>query len=238
MRRLIFFLPFTVLFITGCGAIFPLAAPPTLTIQPDEVGVLFNSFNGDVAVLGAGTYSVQRDTSITVYPLSQQEFVMANIPAQDDSVDTRTLDGQALLVDISVVYRIDSDRVTDLYTRWYDRYQEDFIRPTLRSAVREVVSRYTAEDLYADDGQNLSVELQNVLETAFSSEGLILENVTVSNLTFSGPFAEAIERRTQAETEVYNAQQTSEAIRLTAQADADAARATAEALQRTPTPRP
>ena len=86
----------------------------------------------------------------TIYPIEQQEYTMSSTSgegqrsAQDDSVEGRSLDGQVVFLDMTVIYSIDPLQANLVHERWRNRYQEQFVRPTVRGLARDVISNYRA----------------------------------------------------------------------------------------------
>lgn len=141
-------------------------------------------------------------------------------------------------MDITVLYAVNPGKVNTVHTRWQTGYQDNFVRPTVRGIVREVVSGYGAEEIYGTARGALENEMQERVGQRFDEEGLILTDLLVRDISFSEQFRQAIEQKQIADQEAQRAelqirQRENEAAQLRAQAqgerDARIARAEGEA---------
>src|SRR5262245_34062940 len=138
-----------VLTVIGQGIIF---------VQPTQVAIVVNTLSGELEpTLNSGTHIVVpiiQQVAVD-YPITQQEYTMAaasteGAQAGDDAVESRTKDGQTVKLDITVLFRIVPAEAGQLYLSWNENYISGFVRPTTRALVREVASKYTAEQIYGE----------------------------------------------------------------------------------------
>ena len=216
-----------------------------LVVQPTERAVVFNTLSGALETpRGPGTnIIIPVVQQSTLYDMSQKQYTMsgqANEGARsgDDAVRARTIDGQEVNMDITVLYSIDPEQVNTVHQRWQNRYEDDFIRPTTRGFVRDIVSSYRAEDIYGEKRGEMETRIQELLTTRMAEEGLMLSDLLVRDINFSQQFTQAIEEAQIAEQEANRArlrvqqiQQEAEQARAQAegQRDANIARAEGEA---------
>ncbi len=204
-------------------------------VGPTEVAVVFQSVGGNVAnnalwsaPLKPGAHLVIPGINSTIfYSTETRTYTMSrtqNEGAQsgDDSVPVRTSDGQQVYVDISVLYAVDPTAVNTLYLKYQQRYEIDFVRPIVRTAVREIVSGYVAEDMYGPKHLEIQQQLDDDLQVRFAESGLFLDGVFIRNITFSDEFVKAIEAKQVAEQAAQQAKQDAERVRIVAQGMADA----------------
>ncbi len=199
------------------GIVFSGVSQGILIVQPQEVAVVFNTLNGDLEVpRRAGTSIViPVIQQVTLYPINQQQYTMSGSANEgalqgNDAVAARTVDGQEVGLDVTVIYGINPDSVNTVHQRWQNRYTEDFIRPTTRGIIRDVVSRYRAVDIYGEKRTELESAVTDLLSTRMEEEGLTLTDVLVRDITFSDQFSASIEQ-------AQIAQQESERARLIVQ---------------------
>src|SRR6185369_15256740 len=96
-------------------------------------------------------------------------------------------------IDISIQYRVNPAKVNTLHLKYQDRYQNDFVRPTARSVVRDIASSYTTEQLYGTGRGEIEPKVQAALAPVFAETGLELTQVLLRGITFSDVFVKAIE---------------------------------------------
>ena len=161
-----------------------------------------------------------------IYPIYWQTYTMSSEALEgekigDDSIAARTSDGQAVYLDVSVIYRIDSNDVIRVHIDLQDRYVEDYIRPVLRGIVRTEVSQFTADEVNSSKRKNLETILDEKIREAFGEKGFILDRFLLRNIGFSSAYATAIEQKQVAEQEKIQREFQAEQIRKLAEGTRD-----------------
>ncbi len=225
------------------GILFSVISQGILIVQPTEVAVIFNTLNGDLEdpPRTAGTHIVVPVLqTVTIYPISQQEYTMSGTSNEgartgNDAVRARTVDGQEVSLDITVLYAIDPTKANIVHTRWPVGYQDNFIRPTVRGFVRDTISQYRAVDIYGEQRTAVETNIQDLLAIRMAEEGFTLSDVLVRDITFSDQFSQSIENAQIAQQEAERArlvvqqrQQEAEQARAVAAGERDAAITRAE----------
>jgi regulator of protease activity HflC (stomatin/prohibitin superfamily) len=173
------------------------------------------------------------------YPIAWQNYTMASSYNEgdhlgDDSIRARTSDGQEVMLNCSVIFRIDSEQSVLLHIEWQDRYREDFVRPRTRALVRRQVSQFTVEEVNSSARRDLEADLDRRLREEFAEKGLILDDFLLRDITFSPEYSAAIEHKQVALEEQIRAGYEAERMRIMARGQADAiliaAQGRAEAL--------
>jgi regulator of protease activity HflC (stomatin/prohibitin superfamily) len=218
------------------GLLFSVISQGLVIVEPTQVAVTINTLTGTVeAPKRGGTHVivpiVQRVA--VFYPITQQEYTMSATEAEgaqrgDDSVVARTSDGQTVNMDITIIFRLIPDEADQLYRGWSENYLSGFVRPTTRSLAREVVSQYTAEDIYGEARVQLGDDMEAVISERFAEEHLELTDLLVRDIDFSDEFTNAIEAKVVAEQQVEQAEREAERRRTEAAGLRDAAIARAE----------
>lgn len=213
-----------------------------LVVQPAERAVVFNTISGALETpRSPGTNIVIPGIQqAAIYDVSQKQYTMAGTiedgaRSGDDAVRARTTDGQEVRLDITVLYSIDPEQVNTVHQRWQSRYESDFVRPTTRGLVRDVVSAYRAEEIYGTGRGEMEDQIQSLLLARMAQEGLLLNDLVVRDMNFSTQFTEAIEQAQIAQQEAERARlrvqqirQEAEQARAQAQGERDANIARAE----------
>ena len=139
---------------------------PFIVIRPGNVAVIENKFTGmEKRVLIAGFHFlipvVQRPE---VYSTQIQTYTMSSINEEgqrrgDDSLVVLTSDGQPVTIDMTVKYRLEEKNVWRLHNDIGINFEEKIIRPSLRSTIRLVVSKYTVVELYSSNARDIAKTL-------------------------------------------------------------------------------
>jgi regulator of protease activity HflC (stomatin/prohibitin superfamily) len=224
------------------GLIFSVVSQGILIVEPQQVAVVFNTLNGELETprrSGTSIVVPVLQTS-TLYPIDQQEYTMSGISNEgvvsgDDSVRGRTVDGQEIFLELTVLYSIDPANANLVHTRWQNRFQDDFLRPTVRGITRDMVSRFRAEEIYGERRSELEESIREELRTRMDREGFLLTDLLVRDVTFSQAFTDSIERKLVADQAAQEAafrvqqeRQNADRVRVTAQGERDAEIARAE----------
>lgn len=147
-------------------------------------------------------------------------------------------DLQDVAIGVVVNYHVDANKVQDIYSQYssVENYQANVIEPMIREIVKAVSASYTAEELVTKRAE-FSDKVNVTLATQFLEKSAVMERFSVTNFQFSTAFSQAIESKVTAvqnaeaqknklEQVKYEAQQTIE----TAKATAEAQRISAQAL--------
>jgi regulator of protease activity HflC (stomatin/prohibitin superfamily) len=182
------------------GLLFSVISQGILVVEPTQVAVVINTLNGQFETpRGAGTsIVVPIVNTYYIYPISQQQYTMSGHTNEgalqgNDAVAARTIDGQEVALDVTVLYSVDAAKVNELHQRWQTGYQDNFVRPTVRGLVRDVVSGYKAEDIYGEKRTDMENTMQTRIGERFDAEGLTLTDLLVRDIVFSDQFRQAIE---------------------------------------------
>lgn len=199
-------------------------------IQPQEVAVVVSLVSRDgyrEQPFRSGLHWIAPLAEKTeIYPIYWQTYTMSSEALEgekigDDSIAARTSDGQAVYLDVSVIYRIDSNDVIRIHIDLQDRYVKDYIRPILRGIVRTEVSQFTADEVNSSKRKNLEAILDEKIREAFNEKGFVLDRFLLRNIGFSPAYASAIEQKQVAEQEKQQREFQAEQIRKLAEGQRD-----------------
>jgi regulator of protease activity HflC (stomatin/prohibitin superfamily) len=226
------------------GLVFSIVSQGIIIVEPTQVAVVINTLSGNIETpRQGGTHvivPVVQRVAVT-YPITQQEYTMSGSMGEgarsneNDAVEARTSDGQTVMLDITVIFRIVPGTAGELYRAWNENYLVGFVRPTTRALVREVVSKYTAEQIYGEARAQLGDDIRDEVAVRFAEENLQLTDLLVRDISFSQAFTDAIEQKVVAEQNLARARTEAQRAETEAQGRANAAiaaaRGEAEAIQ-------
>jgi regulator of protease activity HflC (stomatin/prohibitin superfamily) len=216
-------------------------------IYPQDAGVVVSIFSQDGVrqqpLRGGLHWIVPLAERLVVYPLYWQTYGMSRQLTENLSGETvmvRTRDSLQVILDSTIIFRVDPGHVVSMHVQWQDRYLRDFVHPMLRGVLRDEVSRYTAEELNSFDRTELIAEMEHQLRKAGEKNGLIVSAFLLRNLDFLRDYAESVEQKQIAlqkeQTREYQAKRIEalalgreQRIKLLAAARAQAVRVKAEA---------
>lgn len=213
------------------GIVIFVVSSGILIIQPATAAVVINVLNGELEdpARGPGTsIIIPGIQEYVVYPTDQQEYTMSGVDEEgnqqgNDAVLALTIDGQQVQLDITVFYRLDRSDLNTVHLNWQSRYENDFIRPTVRAVARDVVSQFQAEAIYGADRETLGGRIEERVSADMSAQGLTLTSLLVRQIVFSPEFAESIEQKQIEEQRLQRSRTAAERVRTEAGGEADAA---------------
>lgn len=214
------------------GVIFSVVSSGILIVQREQVAIVFNTLSGELGEpRGPGTHiiiPVLQEAQI--YSVAFNTYTQSvNGAGAEGPIAARTSDGQEVLIEVSVVYRVNPDEVNIVRDRWQQRYVEELIIPVLRGFIRDVVSGYRAEGVYSTDREVIQQRIEQLMRDRLATEGLELSDIIIRDVSFSNEdFARSIEQVQIAEREAQEASQAAERARIQARGERDAAITRAE----------
>ena len=213
-------------------------------VNPEERGMVISALEPQgyrTEALDPGLhFIVPFAENVVLYPISKQTYTMSIATNEgdvrgDDSISARTSDGQEVLVDASVIYKINPNEVPLVHIQWQDRYRNDLVRPVSRGEIRDVISQFSVQDVYSTKRGEVSGLITDGLATKLGLNGVELVEFVLRNIQFSPEYGASVEQKQiaeqlaqQAAFVVQQKQQEAQQAREVAKGQADAAVTVAE----------
>lgn len=209
---------------------FTLLALSVIFVPPTESGVV-------ISFLAPRGYREQPMTSgrhwiipvaeeVILYPIYQQTYTMSSNPLDgnemgNDTITSRTSDGQEVFIDVSIIFAIDPEQVVNLHILWQDRYIEDLIRPLVRGVVRTEVAAFTVQEVNSIRRQDLERTLNEEFTELLANQGILLDRFLIRNISFTPEYAASVEEKQIAFEQQTESTYQAQVIRTLAQGRAD-----------------
>ena len=116
-------------------------------------------------------YSISRDFN------GDNEKALGDIP-----IAAVTKDGKRIAVEGTILLRLDIHQIPAIWQTIGEDFVAKIIRPTVRSRIRMVASRFDQDKLMGAERDNVETDLKNELERIFYSRGIFVENVLLSEI--------------------------------------------------------
>ncbi len=198
-----------------------------VTIGSGEAGVLYRTFGGGVVTdkppLDEGFHIVAPWNKVYVYEVRRQEIF--------EKMKVLSSNGLDIQLDASAWYKPDAVNLGKLHQEIGEDYLNRIILPTIRSAARSVVGRYTPEQLYSSKRDAIQREIFEETKKIVDDQYIVLDEVLVRDVTLPPTIKQAIERKLKQEQEsleyefrLVTAQKEAERQIIEAQGKADANR--------------
>ena len=176
-------------------------------VEPQKRGVVLTVASGGIknTPLQPGlNWVIPYAETVLHYDVSKQTYTMSIAHAEgavigDDSIQALTKDGQNVLVDASIIFKVDPDKVVQVHKEWQSNYVDNMVRPLARGVIRDWVSVYDVAQVYSENRADLITGITEELELAFIENGLILESFILRNISFTAEYAKSVEDKHIAE---------------------------------------
>ncbi len=177
-----------------------------IVIDAGETGVY--SLFGKVSdkELSSGFHLVIPLARIHKMSIRTEEYTMSILTgegkmARDDSIASLTKEGLNVDLDITVLYKLNEERASDVYKDVGLNYEEKIIRPLIRSSIRGVIAQYEAKELYSEKRHEATQGIADNLKSEIENRGIIVEDVLLRNIQLPANLANSIQEKLQAEQE-------------------------------------
>lgn len=196
-----------------------------ITIGSGQAGVLYKTFGGGVVTdqppLGEGFHIVAPWNRVYIYEVRRQEIF--------EKMKVLSSNGLDIQLDASVWYQPDELKLGKLHKEIGENYLNRIILPSVRSAARSVVGRYTPEQLYSSKRDAIQKEIFEETKKLVEDQYIVLDEILVRDVTLPSTIKEAIERKLKQEQQsleyefrLVTAEKEAERQRIEAQGKADA----------------
>ncbi len=122
------------------------------------------------------------NTQTLEYSISR-DFNPQNVRALGDiPIAAVSLDGKRLAVEGTILLRLDIHLIPSIWQTIGEDFVAKIIRPTVRSRIRMVASRFLFADIVGPKRDDMEMDLKNELERIFYARGIFVENVLLSEI--------------------------------------------------------
>ena len=212
-------------------------AVASMEIIPEGyVGVVYTYKDGaKEETLDQGLKYVGPFAKIKEYPISQQQLVLSNNPADynekehpDWHVDAPA-DGGMVSLNVTVNYNFMADRVVDLYKKFKgmdgEAIVESMVQNSIIAYIKEVTPKYTVMDIYSTKRSEVSTAITEYLNTKLTKEyGINVSSALIIDVQLN----DTLKAKIQAKEEAKQDAEKAELDRQTAKAQAEVTKVAAE----------
>jgi len=161
-------------------------------INPGEEGFIYRPYGGGIDK--EVTYSEG-----TIFIAPWNEMITYSILQESKSFRSTVMDknGTDITVDIAVNYAVQKNSSPSLHLAWGKGYIS-FINDKSQGAIKDVIGRYTYEEVYSTKRESLEGEIESILKEDFSKNYLTLHYVEIADVDLPTNIAqEIINKETQ-----------------------------------------
>ena len=169
-----------------------LTASCATVIREDEVGVreFLGSFSDRPSDSGLKLF-LWPIFDIETFPLRTENIEVAlELPSKE---------GLNVAAEISILYRVDASKATDILRSIGMNYEQALILPVFRSASADVSARFDAKDMHTGKRALIEAEIRSLMSKVVEPRGFIIEAVLMKTIRLPAGLARSIEEKLQAE---------------------------------------
>lgn len=141
-----------------------------------------------------------------------------------------TRDLQTVTTEVALNYHLKADLLKDTYSRVGLDVEDKVIDPRIQEIVKAVVAKFSAEELLSRR-EDVKIEIAAGLRSSLAAYNIEVEDIQITNFSFSHAFDAAIEAKQTAEQQALKAKNDLDRIRVEAQQKIAMAEAEARAIQ-------
>lgn len=173
-------------------------------IEAGQVGVKSLFGKVDNGVLNSGLHFINPLAEITRFDIKTQNYTMSAITSEgeqkgDDAIRVLTSDGLEVVIDLSVLYRVQGASAPNILKEIGTDYLQKIVRPVTRTVIRDNAVSYEAVSLYSNKRDEFQNSVFKTIKASFDKRGLELEQLLVRNITLPASVKASIESKINAE---------------------------------------
>lgn len=213
---------FILLALIGAVIVLPLASP--FAIVPAGT-------RGVMTTFGKITAEVYTEGLHWRWPIAQEmHLVEVRVQKGEGQGDAASKDLQSVQTSVALNYHIDPSAVVTVFRDIGLDIGVKIIVPAVQEAVKAATALYTAEELIGKRPE-VREKIRGFLTERLTKHGVVVDEFSITNFSFSRSFTDAVEAKTTAEQQKLKAERDLQRIRVEAEQKVAQAKAEAEALK-------
>ena len=165
-----------------------------VTIDAGERGVIFRPFSTGLDkenIYQPGFHVVAPWNDMFVYEVRERQL--------EEEMEVLSSNGLNIKVDVTARIRPNFGEVGNLHENFGREYVERLVRPEVRSAVRQVIGKFTPEELYSTKRDEVETLISENLGNVLTKNFIDLQAVLIRDIELPEKVRTAIERKLEAE---------------------------------------
>jgi regulator of protease activity HflC (stomatin/prohibitin superfamily) len=143
---------------------------------------------------------------VTTFDVKTQNYTMSATHEEgdqsgDDAIRVLTSDGLEVVIDLTVLYRVNSAKAPAILREIGRDYKNIVVRPITRTKIRDNAVYYDAVSLYSTKRDEFQNRIFKDIEENFRVRGLLLEQLLIRNINLPASVKQTIESKINAEQE-------------------------------------
>lgn len=178
-------------------------------VSPGNVGVVYSMKGVEEQTLNQGWHWLSPLKHVKQFPISQQQIVFSDDPADYDSKEhpdwsiDAPANGGMVKVNLTVNYNFLPDKVVDLYKRFNGMDGETLVESRIQNSivayVKEVTPRFSVMDIYSEKKSEVNQAITEYLNERLNTEyGINISDALVIDVELDSALQDKIRAKEQA----------------------------------------
>lgn len=166
------------------------------TLKPGERGVIFRKFTTGLDkenVFKPGFHVIAPWNSMFIYDVKEQK--------SEETMDVLDKNGLSVNIDVSVRFNPVYDKIGYLHEIFGKNYINQLVVPEVRSSVRQVAGRFTAEEIYSTKRQEVETAIITETSKVLRKNNIDMRALLIRSINLPNKIKQAIENKLQQEQE-------------------------------------
>ena len=189
-------LPFIILAVIVLFVLMGLSSSIFYKVGPSERAVVFYPFGNGLdkeTIIEPGTHLKAPWNDVIVYEIAEI--------STDEKMDINDKSGLPIHVDVTVRYYPMPDKIGYIHEKFTKDYAVRFVIPEVRSVARQVMARYTAEEIYSTRRADVEIGIKSETEKILNANYVNATAVLIRSITLPEQIRVAIENKLQQQQE-------------------------------------
>ncbi|MEQ9468097.1 MAG: prohibitin family protein [Ekhidna sp.] len=168
------YLPFVIIAVIAIIVLFSAANRIFYRIEASERAVLFKTLSGDLEkdnIIGPGWHMKAPWNEIYIYNVAEQSI--------DETMNVLDKNGLRIDVDVTVRFHPRYNMIGIIQEKFQGQYINILVKPEVRSTVRRVMGRYTAEEIYSTKRSEVENAIKDETGEILGAEGNEVEMISM-----------------------------------------------------------
>lgn len=192
------FLPFVLVIVVGIFVIVSLSSSLFYTLGPAERAIVFYKFGIGLDkenVVTPGFHVKAPWNNVYVFDVSENKV--------EEAMDVLDKSGLSISVDVSIRFNPMPSRIGYIQETFQQDYINRLVIPEVRSSVRQVMGRYTAEEIYSTKRSEVETAIKTETEAVLGSDhnNVMMKALLIRSINLPAQIKQAIENKLQQEQE-------------------------------------
>lgn len=189
-------LPFIILGVIALFVVAGISSSLFYTVQADERAVIFYKFGSGLDkdnIIQPGFHTKAPWNDVYIYTVRET--------ATDENMDVLDKNGLPIHVDVTVRFYPVPEKIGYIHEKFNRGYVNTLIIPEARSAVRQVMGRYTAEEIYSTKRAEVENTIKSECENILSQNNVHMAALLIRSIQLPEQIRVAIQNKLQQEQE-------------------------------------